>query len=436
VTASGRRDLLFRGVRTVEDPSARSTVRVRGGKVAAVDAGGGDVVDGHGDWLLPGWIDLQVNDIEWLAAGVRGLAEHRERIRRVLVHQIERGTTAIALATLAAPEEEIVEYLKAAAEVRAGREPIDEALLGILVEGTFMNPAFHGAHNPDHVRKPSRELLDRFIDTGGARMVNIAPEMSEDALDVIAHARRRGIVVGVGHAKPSGERTRAAVERGLSYVIHLGNGPTGSSLKGFAEGGLMEEALRNDGLFVTIIADGVHLDRRLVRDIIARKGPERVAAVSDAAFALSLPEGEFTAFGVRGAISRDGRCLRVVPPSSAPIPNPLCSDAAMLFGSAIVMKQAFENLLNWLTVESEGIYHRRHAALSLEEAVRTASILCSDVPARIVCEKERGALRPGTRADLVLASIEGEAGAYRVSVKSVWLGGIPRPALSAGRLGP
>jgi len=414
----------IRGARTLGEPRDAAEVVFRGSWVAKEGLAGPAIdVDAEGDWLLPGWIDLQVNDLAWLSQGLRSPAEHAARIRDVVRYQSERGVTGIVLATVAAPIEEVIAYLEGAAAVQAGREPLDGVLLGVLVEGTFMNPAFSGAHNPAHVRPPGVELLDRLLATGGLRLLNVAPEASEEALDVIARASERGIIVGCGHAKPSGDRVREAVRAGLRYVIHLGNGPTGSSLKGFAGGGLMEEALRNDAVFATVIADGIHLDRRIVRDIIARKEIERVAALSDAGFAMGFPRGEFSAFGVHGEASTDGRYLRVLPQEGAQLPNPLSSDVAMLFGSAVGMREVFENLLNWLSVEMEGIHTRRHAALPFDEALRAASALTSGNPARLLGEAERGHLRPGERADAVLARIRGGPGEYGVEVRDVWVGG-------------
>jgi N-acetylglucosamine-6-phosphate deacetylase len=368
-------------------------------------------IDGGGGWLLPGWVDIQVNDIEWLAGGLRSPEAHCERVREVARYQAARGATGFILATLAAPEEEIIAYLEGMAlALREARErdpgspPGDNdslgAFLGALVEGTFMNPAYHGAHNPAHVRPPEIPLLDRFLDTGAVRLVNIAPEAAPGAIDAIAHAARRGAVVGVGHAKPSARRVREAAAAGLRYVIHLGNGPTGSSLKSFEDGGLMEEALRNDNLIASLIIDGVHLDPRLVRDIIARKGIERVIAVSDAGFAAGNPAGEFEVFGIRGRMAPGGY-LEVVTPSDRPPPNPLSSDCAPLFGSAADMRRIFETTLNLLTREMEGIYHRRHPALDPAEALRQASRLCSANPARL----------------------RGDPGDFRVELERVWVEG-------------
>jgi N-acetylglucosamine-6-phosphate deacetylase len=288
------------------------------------------------------------------------------------------------------------------------------------------------------VRRPERALLDRFIDTGAVKLINIAPETSPEAVDLIAHAASRGVVVGAGHAKPHAERLREAADAGLRYVIHLGNGPTGSSLKAFHDGGMLEESLRNDKLTVTIILDGVHVHPQLVRDWIARKEASRVIAVSDCAFAGDAPPAEFQAFGTRGALSEDRRYLSVVSPPTgasgghaapgAQEPIQLSSDFSPLFGSAVGMREVFEMAINILTREMPGVYHRLHPALSLEEACLEASRMTSANPAALLGLRDRGALREGLRADLVLVDLQGSPGSYTVTVRGTFLAGpgLPR----------
>ena len=396
--------------------------------------GRSEVIDGRGLWLLPGWIDLQVNDCAWLAQGRKTSEEHARRVGEVLEHQAARGVTGIVLATLAAPLDDVVEYLRGIAKVLRSTETAgDGILIGALVEGTFMNPEFCGAHNPKWVLPPSTHILERLLETGGMKLLNVAPEMGLDAIPVIEAATARGVVVGVGHAKPHAERLRQAVAAGLRYVIHLGNGPTGSSLKGFHDGGMLEEALRNDQLMVTAIIDGIHVQDQLIRDWLARKEFSRFIAVSDAGFAMGTPEGEFEVFGIRGRVEEEGRFLRVVDEddseersrdeaAATPRENPFSSDTAKLFGAAIGMHEVFENTLNLLTREMEGVYHRSHAAMSLPDAVQVAARLCAANPATLLGERDRGRLAVGARADALLASIRGKAGQHQVAVHRVWLG--------------
>ena len=423
--ASGQDPVLIEGGHVAGH--GRADVLLQNGRITAVKRSivppsGSTLIDADGLHVLPGWIDLQVNDIEWLAGGAKLAREHALRAREVLAYQAARGTTGLVLATLASPLEEVDAYLAGLRLVLDATEPLDTVLLGGLVEGTFMNPAFHGAQNPRWVLPPSHEVLERLLSSGAVRMLNVAPEASAEACDVIRAATERGVTVGVGHAKPNALRVREAIDAGLRYVIHFGNGPTGSSLKGFADGGLLEEGLRNDLLMLTVILDGVHVHPQIVRDWIERKGLERVAGVSDSGFAMGPPSGEFEVFGVPGRPAKDGEYLEVVRPEHLPPPNPLSSDVAVLFGSAIEMRDVFANALNLLSEERSGVYYRHHDALGLEEAVAAASILTAGSPARLLGLHDRGAIAEGLRADVILAEIRGGPGSYRVDVRNVWVG--------------
>ena len=427
----GQRPLRIRGARAalceapVDEPTS---ILVADGRIAAVGedadaAGACEELDADGLWALPGWIDVQVNDIEWLAGGSRDPAEHAARIRQVVEYQSARGVTGCVLATLAAPIDEIVAYLDGMRLVLDRREPGDAAFLGGLVEGTFMNPRFHGAHNPDRVLPPDGEVFDRLLATGALRMINIAPETSADAIDLVARAARAGVVVGCGHANPHAERLREAVDAGMRYIIHLGNGPTGSHWKRFHDGGMLEESLRNDDLIATIIVDGWHVHPSLVRDWIARKEVSRTVGISDAGFALGPPDGPFEVFGIRGEPAEDGAYLKVVPQDGDPQPDPLSSEVSALFGSTVGMREVFEHLLNLLSTEVEGVYRRRHQAMSLARSIEAAARMCSGNPARLLGIGERGSLRRGARADLVLAEMRGAPGSLRVEPVSTFLGG-------------
>ncbi len=418
---------LVRGVRI---PGEHQLVDVEfvGGKIRRIvdakrDRGSSaeSSLDGGGDWLLPGWIDLQVNDVAWVAGGLRDPEEHAARVREICRLQAETGVTGLALATLAAPIDEIIAYLRGLALVCSNpTDPAERILLGGLVEGSFMNPEFCGAHNPKWIVPPALDVLDEFLATNAVRLINVAPEMSDAAMAVIRRATAAGVVVGVGHAKPHAECLREAISAGARYVIHLGNGPTGSSLKGFHDGGMLEESLRNDALVVTVIVDGYHVHFDLVRDWIERKEPERFVAVSDAAFAMDFPAGEFEVFGVGGVVSPDGRYLQVAA-DSAP-KNPRSSDVGRLFGAAAQMRDVFENLLNLVTTERAGVYYRRHRALELADGIALASQVCSASPAALLGMNDRGVVREGARADAILVSVGGAPGSYSVRVRDVWIG--------------
>jgi N-acetylglucosamine-6-phosphate deacetylase len=407
-----------------------AAVAIEDGRIAGVgpeaaSAPGGPVVDAGGLWVVPGWIDLQVNDIGWLSGGLKEPRVHAGRIREVLAYQASTGVTGVVLATLAAPLDEVLAYLEGMKEILDGGGELDEVLLGGLVEGTFMNPEFHGAHNPDWVLPPDPGVLDQLLATGAVTMINIAPETSPEAVSLVAEAVSRGVVVGCGHAHPHAECLREAIAAGLSYVIHLGNGPTGSSLKVFNDGGLLEECLRNDELMATLIVDGYHLHPELVRDWVSRKELSRSIGISDAGFGTGAPTEPFELCGMQGEPAEGGAYLRVVRSREEIEAAARTSDAGALFGAAIGMREVFENLLNLFSVEMRGVNIRTHPALSMEDSIAAAAAMCSSNPARLLGVEDRGALVERARGDIVLLEISGEPGSFEVRV---------RETISAGRV--
>ena len=416
-------------IRNARIPGAgEANLAIEDGKITGLGPGvacgpEAEELDAEGRWVVPGWIDLQVNDIGWLAGGYRDPGVHAGRIREVLSYQAATGVTGCVLATLAAPLDEIIAYLGGMKEILSGTGNHDEVLLGGLVEGTFMNPEFHGAHNPDWVLPPDPGVLEQLLATGAVTMINIAPETTPEAISLVAEATSRGVVVGCGHAKPHAECLREAIEAGLSFVIHLGNGPTGSSLKVFNDGGLLEETLRNDKLFATLIVDGYHVHPQLVRDWVCRKEISRCIGISDAGFGTGAPTEPFELCGMEGEPAADGAYLRVVRSPQEIEMAERTSDAGALFGAAIGMREVFENLLNLFSVEMEGVHTRHHPALAVEESLAAASQMCSANPARLLGTGERGRLEEGARADILLLELAGAPGAFDVKVRNTILAG-------------
>ena len=171
--------------------------------------------------------------------------------------------------------------------------------------------------------------------------------------------------------------------------------------------------LKSDELYAELILDGYHINPPYVRDIIARKGCDRIVAVTDAGFATGARVGNFTMGGVKGAMSPDGSHLVVTGK-----PN-------TLFGSCLTDDRGFVNLLNWFTQDMEGIWNRRHEAWSLEKTLPALTQMFS----RNACEvtgsaaEGYGTINAGAPADLCVLDIKGDPGAYDVTVEKTIVDG-------------
>ena len=249
-------------------------------------------------------------------------------------------------------------------------------------------------------------------------MVNVVPDYGETSLQLIGHLTDKGISAGAGHTKATADQVKMAIDNGLGYCIHFLNGPTGGSYKSFDNGGAVESILRDDRIYVELILDGLHVNSKYVRDVIGRKGIDKVMAVTDAMFA-SQAKGvtDFEMNGIPGRLSEDGRYVYVA--GKKPL---------TLFSSVLTMDVAFSNLLSFLTQDTDGVWYRTHKAMSLERAIPAAARMCATNACSMLRmhgseDPETGSIEEGKWADLVVADIEGQPGNYRIGIQMVFVRG-------------
>jgi N-acetylglucosamine-6-phosphate deacetylase len=416
-----------------------ATLRIENGRIAAIiasDAGptgdpqppaagdAGPVLDGRGTFALPGFIDIHCHGARGfeLSEGrfnsetgefdfcdeplVRGIAEYAR-------YKAREGCTGFYPSTSAAPVETLQVCLRHLADYMAGDANGNEGtrVLGALLEGTFYNPKMAGAQDTRYAFEPAREVFDRINESGAVQLANVAPEFGEPAQQLIRYLVDRGVVCGAGHTDASGDQFRAAVDAGLRYVIHFTNGPTGGSYKSFDGGGTIEATLRSDDVWAELICDGYHVNPAYVRDIIARKGRDRIIVVTDQIFCTGTDIRRFQSGQLSGEVAPDGSHVRVVEKKNT------------LFGSCLTMNRGLGNLLSWLTREMPGVWNREHEALPLDDALAAAARMCATNPARMIGLDDTGSLEPDRLADITLVSLDGDAGDWRVGVERVFVRG-------------
>lgn len=404
----------------------KADLTVEDGRITSIGGGptSGEKVDCSGLFVLPGFRDQHVHDLLGLLS-----EPSPERIGDVAKSLARQGVASAKLATIAMPPDKLLAYAEAVKQYMRSSKNGSEGtrIEGLHVEGTFINRECAGAQPREYIVEPwmpaARDLMDRLVETGVVRMVNIAAEFGAD---LIGYASSKGLIVGCGHSKASARQIEEAHMKGLNYIVHITNGSMGQSFKPFDGGGTYEGALTLP-LFTEVIIDGYHVDIRYVSDIIERRiqkgrGHE-IIAVTDAVFPIDeeVPEGEFQALSVVGRRSADGGVLLAKrfldldgewkePPANT------------LFGSLLTMDKAFENLLNMLTVDHEG-FMIDVKSRAFEEAVKVASTITSHNQACLEGLNNVGSIELGCVADLVALKIDGVPGKYEVKVSKSLVGG-------------
>jgi N-acetylglucosamine-6-phosphate deacetylase len=369
--------LVVRGAGRLDDPSPIDVV-VQNGRIGAIGrdlastaSAETPVVDADGLALAPGLIDLQVN-------GALGddLTADPASLWRVAAALPRWGATAFLPTIVSSPaattDDALTVFRAGPPEGWRGAVP-----LGWHFEGPFLSPERHGAHDPAALRPPDPALVVAWSRDAGLRIVTLAPELP-GALDLAAQLTARGIVVSAGHSAASLDEGRAGIEAGIRYATHLFNAMPPLDKR---SPGLVAALLADPRVVVGLIPDGFHVDPAIV-DLVARiVGPDRLSIVSDAVSALGRPSG-LNRLGAMDVVT-DGVTARL-------LDGTLC-------GSVLAMDDAV----------------RRLAAFSGWPAP-TALGSMTDVPARLLGETDRGVVRPGARADLVLLD-----DAFRVGVTIV-----------------
>ena len=161
-------------------------------------------------------------------------------------------------------------------------------LLGLHLEGPFINPEARGAVPDESLLPPSVEAADRILQIAGSelRMITVAPELP-GAEEVIRRFTQAGVVVALGHSLASADQTRAGADWGAKVVTHLGN-----AMRPFhqRDPGMIGAALADQRLTAEVIADGSHLARETLGMFLRGKQGD-LMLVSDCRWVGGLPEG-------------------------------------------------------------------------------------------------------------------------------------------------
>lgn len=352
------------------------TVLLEGGSILDVSPDASpvdeaDEVHEHEDsLLLPGFVDLQVNG----AFGV-DVATEPSRLGELSEALLSTGTTAYLPTVISSPESLYEEVLpKLAGEPSSGAE-----VLGVHLEGPFINMEKRGAHAAAHVVPPDPRLLLRLLDLAPVRMITVAPELA-GADELVELALRSGVVVSAGHSNASFELAYEALDASVAGVTHLFNA---MSAMHHREPGLPGAAFAHQRAVCGLIADGHHVHPEMVGLTFRMLGPDRIYLTTDAIAAAGMGDGEYrlatrTVY-MEGGVPRLG--------------------SGTIAGSVLTMNEAFRNILAF-------------TGCTLPEAAR----MTATTPARLVGEgRRKGRLTPGYDADLTVLAPD-------LSVEAVWRG--------------
>ncbi|MFY9513811.1 MAG: N-acetylglucosamine-6-phosphate deacetylase, partial [Rubrivivax sp.] len=330
-----------------------------------------EVLAGGRPILLPGFIDLHVH-----GGGGRDTMEGGDAIQAIAAMHARHGTTALLATTMTAPLDDIQLAMRALAPACAARSSGGARVLGVHLEGPYINAGKLGAQ-PDYVRPPSLPELLALHALAPIRLVTLAPELPGN-LEVIGALAAAGFRVQVGHTEADYEQAVAALRAGASGFTHLFNAMSAMHHRAPGAAG----AALAHATYSEIIPDLLHVHPGAIR--AALRAIPCLYCVTDATSAAGMPDGEYSL-----GRQRVTKCMGGV----------RLADGT-LAGSTLTLDQGLRNLVGLgLTLVEASARTATHAADHLGLA-------------------ERGRLAPGAWADIVVLDtalelqaviIEGEA---------------------------
>ncbi|WP_431687407.1 N-acetylglucosamine-6-phosphate deacetylase [Hahella sp. NBU794] len=330
----------------------------------------------NGMLLAPGYIDVQVN------GGGGALFNDNPSpavLREMGAAHRRYGTTAF-MPTLITDTRDKME-----AAVRAVEAALREGapgVLGIHLEGPYLNVARKGVHRESVIREPETDALQLLSSLGdiGVTIVTLAPEKVPEGF--VRKLRERGVHVCLGHTAASYEQVHQALAEGATGFTHLFNAMTPLRNR---DPGVVGAALDDADSWCGLIADNHHVHPATMRIALRAKAQGKIMLVTDAMHSVGMPGEEFELLGEK-LVRCNGR---------------LATEQGVLAGSDLDMATAVRN-----TISAIG--------LDVEEALRMASLY----PAQFLgIDNEYGRIAPGYRADLVLLNDQ-------LEVEGTWIGGV------------
>lgn len=323
---------------------------------------GATIIDASGLTLLPGFVDVHVHG----AVGHEAMDNNPDALRGMATFYAQHGVTSFLPTTWTESREKIMGTLELVAEM-VGPQPEGATILGVHLEGPYIDAAKRGAQREDYVRRAMPDEALAFLDVGVIRLLAMAPEYEENWW-LIEECRKRGVTVSAAHSSATHDQMQHGIDLGITQSTHTYNAMTGLHHR---EPGGLGAVMTRDEVACELIADNIHVHPTAMKILYKNKGPEGVILISDAIRAAGMPDGEYRVDDDRTVVVKEGIVLL---PSGS------------LAGSTLTMDRALRNFMAATGEPLDVLW-----PCATLNGARSAGVA-----------GERGSLEKGKLADLVL----------------------------------
>jgi N-acetylglucosamine-6-phosphate deacetylase len=324
-----------------------------------------EIIDVTGCIVSPGFIDTHVH-----GGGGRNFMEGTtEALAAISRYMVQGGVTSCLATTTSAPQSDLERAIENLVSSMKQIRPGEVEVLGVHLEGPFINPKFRGVHVESHLRHATLAELESLYSVAGTalRVVTLAPEMPF-GMEAIRYLSTRGVCVSIGHTGASYEEAKTALQHGGRRGTHVFNAMPPIHHR---NPGPVIALFEESNAYLEFIVDGHHVHPSMIAMAIRQIGIERAILITDCTDVAGKGDGTFTRWEGTRVVIQHGQARTL---------------SGSLAGSTLRMDQGVKNL-----VEMVGV--------PLHHALRMAS----ENPAKSVGVFHRkGSLEPGKDADVVV----------------------------------
>lgn len=325
---------------------------------------GAKVIDANGFTIAPGMIDIHTHG----AVGCDAMDADAASLQKVAEFFLQHGVTSFYPTTWSASREDVFNAIQA---VKQAQGKISGAqMLGVHVEGPYLDLKYRGAQLPEMIREPDKAEYQHWFDSGVVKIITVAPEIPR-GFEFIKEAVERDIRIAVGHTQAKYDDVIRAADLGATQCTHVFNGMLGLHHR---EPGTVGGILTDARIKPQMICDGVHLHPAVVSLVLNAKTPQKILMITDSIRGTALPDGRYEnkgqIFTVKDGVAR--------------------TPEGSLSGSTLTMDQAVRNVMQF-------------SGRPLTDVLPMAT----SVPAEEMgLAGKKGVIRKGADADLVFFSGE------------------------------
>lgn len=249
------------------------------------------IIDVAGDWISSGAIDLQINGALGLA--FPDLREHHfEQLQAICDLLWQQGVDGFCPTIVTTSLANFHGSLAAIRKFQSQQKGNTAKVLGVHLEGPFLNPTKRGAHPAAFLQPLTldavKTLIGDFVET--ISIITLAPEIEQnEQSNIVEWLTRQNITVSLGHSLATAGQATKAFEQGATMVTHAFNAMPSLHHR---EPGLLGAALTDARVFCGFIADGQHICPTMLK-LLLRASPNNLFLVSDALSPLGLPDGKY-----------------------------------------------------------------------------------------------------------------------------------------------